>query len=52
MHKTDIFAKVSRQYVLKDAGIPFSVDQDLNFVFVTENDKNRAIAALDAACEL
>lgn len=52
MHKTNIFAKVSRQHVLKEAGIPYNVDPDLNFVFVTEKDKNRAIAVLDEACEL
>ena len=52
MHKTSIFAKVSRQYVLREAGIPFSVDQDLNFVFLTEKEKDKAIAVLDAACEL
>ena len=52
MHKTNVFAKVSRQYVLREAGIPFSVDQDLNFVFLTEKDKTKAMAALEEACEL
>ena len=52
MHKTKIFAKVSRQKALREAGIPFNVDQDLNFVFLTKRDMNKAMEVLEEACEL
>ena len=52
MVSTEIFATQSRKEILDECGITYSVDQDLNLVFKTVPEKEKAVRILDEACEL
>ena len=52
MFGTDIFATQELQDVLKEFGIAFCVDLELNFVFKTYADKEKALQILEKACLL
>lgn len=52
MFWTDIFANESRQKVIHDSGITFTVDQDLNFGFYSEEDAQKAYKVLKTALEI
>lgn len=49
---TDIFATQARQDVLDLFGIKYVVDCELNFMFKSEEDKQKAFITLKNACEL
>lgn len=49
---TEIFATQARQDVLDMFGIKYAVDHELNFMFKSEEDKQRAIQLLEDALEL
>lgn len=49
MFWTDVFANESRQKVLYDSGIAFTVDRNLNFGFYSEKDANEAYRLLKEA---
>lgn len=48
----EIFATAERQRILKECGIKYCVDQDLNFVFKTKADETKAVKVLKNALEL
>lgn len=48
----EIFATKERQEILKDFGINYAVDMELNFVFKNKTEEKRAIKLLKEACEL
>lgn len=50
--KDEIFATAERQKVLDDFNIKYKVDINLNFVFETESEKNKAVKVLKGALEL
>ena len=45
---TEIFASEERQKILDEYGIKYCTDQELNFYFRSETDKNKAIKILKA----
>lgn len=48
----EIFATAERQRVLKEFGIKYCVDQDLNLVFKSKEEEKKAVRVLKAALEL
>ena len=52
MVSTEVFATKERQEILNECGISYAVNQDLNFVFKNETQKNDALRILKDACEL
>ena len=52
MVNTEVFATRERQEILNECSVSYAVDQDLNFVFKSETQKNDALRILKDACEL
>lgn len=49
---TNIFATKARQNILDECGIKYKVDMELNFVFNTKADYEKAVNILENALEL